>query len=196
MSVSANLASDCSMIVLPVPKPPGTAAFPPSAIGKRKSNTRCPVMKGRSIVRRSAMGRGLRTGHACVRWSAVPSSSAPIGSSTENSPVSSERIVPATAGGTSTRCTSPPSCTVPSTSPPSTASPGAAAGVKVHRRVASSVRALVPGARKSPLDSARREIGRPMPSSTEPRSPGPSSTVSGRPASSIESPTQSPVVSS
>ena len=35
-SASANLASDCSMTVLPVPKPPGTTTLPPSATGNRK----------------------------------------------------------------------------------------------------------------------------------------------------------------
>ncbi len=34
------------MTVLPVPNPPGTATLPPSATGKSRSKTRCPVMNG------------------------------------------------------------------------------------------------------------------------------------------------------
>ncbi|OPZ76931.1 MAG: hypothetical protein BWY79_01391 [Actinobacteria bacterium ADurb.Bin444] len=45
-SAAACRASDCSITVLPVPNPPGTETEPPSVMGKKKSKTRCPVMKG------------------------------------------------------------------------------------------------------------------------------------------------------
>ncbi len=56
------LASASSSTVLPVPKPPGIAALPPSAIGKSESRMRCPVISGSSEGSRSRTGRGSRTG--------------------------------------------------------------------------------------------------------------------------------------
>ena len=69
MSASHHLASWCCVIVLPVPKPPGTAAAPPLAMGNRLSMTRWPVTSGRLMASRRATGRGVRMGHFCARYS-------------------------------------------------------------------------------------------------------------------------------
>ena len=50
-------------MVLPVPKPPGTAAVPPFAIGNNVSMTRCPEIKGISIGNLFLTGRGVLIGH-------------------------------------------------------------------------------------------------------------------------------------
>ena len=69
------LASVSSSTVLPVPKPPGMAALPPSATGNRQSMTRWPVTSGSPDGSRARTGRGTRTGQswpmASSRW--VPS---------------------------------------------------------------------------------------------------------------------------
>ena len=51
---------------MPVPKPPGIAAFPPRATGNMLSRMRWPVTSGSVDGRRAATGRGVRTGQRCV----------------------------------------------------------------------------------------------------------------------------------
>ena len=46
ISASDHLAIWCWVIVFPVPKPPGTAAVPPLAMGNRVSRIRWPVTRG------------------------------------------------------------------------------------------------------------------------------------------------------
>ena len=50
-------------MVFPVPKPPGTAAAPPFAIGKSVSITRWPVISGIDAGKRSFTGLGTLIGH-------------------------------------------------------------------------------------------------------------------------------------
>src|SRR5881296_2686792 len=60
---SHHFESCCSVTVFPVPKPPGMAAVPPFAIGKRKSRTRWPVTRGIVGISRSFTGRAFRRDH-------------------------------------------------------------------------------------------------------------------------------------
>ena len=46
------------MTVFPEPKGPGTQAVPPSAMGKKASTTRCPVLIGTLGAKRLVTGRG------------------------------------------------------------------------------------------------------------------------------------------
>ena len=55
-SASHHLAICCSSTVLPVPKPPGTAAVAPRATGNRRSSARWPVTSGTEASRRGASG--------------------------------------------------------------------------------------------------------------------------------------------
>ena len=129
----------------------------------------------------------------------VPSSSVPTASSTVIArPPSSSATTPLTPGGTRIRCTMPArSSTVPSdvalahlvARPARSARRSSAAS-------RSSVGATVPARGSSPSCSARRLSGRPVPSSTEPSSPGPSSAMSGAPVASTGSSSARPVVSS
>ena len=68
------LASASSSTVLPVPKPPGMAALPPSATGNRLSRMRCPVTSGAPAGSRARTGRGTRTGQS---WPIASSRLAP-----------------------------------------------------------------------------------------------------------------------
>ena len=70
---------------MPVPKPPGTAALLPRAIGKKRSRARCPVSSGTSARRRSRTGRARRTGQWCARVISAPAMRA-TGSPTVSSP--------------------------------------------------------------------------------------------------------------
>ncbi len=64
MSASLHFASASCRIVLPVPKPPGSAARPPRATGNSVSRMRCPVIIGDSGGSRRRTGRGRRTGQS------------------------------------------------------------------------------------------------------------------------------------
>src|SRR5690349_5987373 len=92
----------CSTTVLPQPKPPGTIADPPSATGKRQSNTRWPVRNNSSQGSFDATGRGRFTGHLCIKASCEPSSSTATVSVTVYCPADTILLItPDLFGGTS-----------------------------------------------------------------------------------------------
>jgi nucleoside-diphosphate-sugar epimerase len=64
------------MTVLPVPKPPGMAAVPPLAVGKKVSMILWPVTRGVSVASLNFMGLAFRTGQVCRRVSSFSSPSA------------------------------------------------------------------------------------------------------------------------
>ncbi len=106
------LASASSSTVLPVPKPPGIAALPPSATGNRLSRMRCPVTSGAPAGSRARTGRGTRTGQS---WPMASSRRAPSGASSvqtaSNSPWRPAAAIAATrppaSGGAMHCCTRP-----------------------------------------------------------------------------------------
>ena len=69
-----DFASASSSTVLPVPKPPGIAALPPSATGNSASRMRWPVRSGAAEGSRAWTGRGSRTGQ---KWLIAASRVAP-----------------------------------------------------------------------------------------------------------------------
>src|SRR5512134_3574827 len=130
-SASHHLATCCSSTVLPVPKPPGTAAVLPRATGNSTSSTRCPVNSGSRPSSRSAYGRGRRTGQIVVIGTSTPPTDATTSSGAHGPSGRSSVTSPDTSGGTRTRCSSEPVGTVPSTAPGPTVSPADTDGVKV-----------------------------------------------------------------
>src|SRR5665647_2301575 len=123
-SASHHFATYCSSTVLPVPKPPGTAAAEPRASGNSRSSTRWPVPSGTTSSRRSRKGRGRRTGHGSTNRTARSPTSI-TGVSSAIRPAAAARVSsPETPGGQSTRCsTAPAFATTPSTAPASTRVP-------------------------------------------------------------------------
>ncbi len=155
------------MTVLPVPKPPGMIALPPSATGKNVSRMRIPVMNGVVGSSLRLYGRPVLTGHHWLIVISVPSSSRATTSSIVYEPGPTiVAMVPFTSGGTITRwITVPPSGVVPITSPPDTFWPTVATGVKSHFLDRSRALATVPRVMKSlPVSSAMTGRGRWMPS--------------------------------
>ena len=117
-SASHHFATCCSSIVLPVPKPPGTAALLPRATGKQRVED--PLageqrLAGRDPAR--APGAGRRTGQ--LRRRARPACRRPRRPAVRRRAVAGRRshsTRPRTPGGTSTRySTLPAPGTVPST---------------------------------------------------------------------------------
>src|SRR2546421_5580011 len=182
----------------PVPKPPGIAAVPPFAIGKRKSRTRWPVTSGMVGMSRSRTGRARRTGHVWTSFTCSPLSSWTTTSSTLNVPsLSWATFPPRKFGGTMIRCsTFFASCTVPTTSPGATAWPCFTFGLNLQDFSLVSPGDFTPRRMKSPITFWRIGSGRWTPSYMLPRSPGPSSTTRGAPVSRTTSPGLTPLVSS
>src|SRR3989304_3602726 len=100
MSLLENLAMLCSTTVLPVPKPPGTMAVPPSATGRSVSKTLWPVMNGTEGGSFVLKGLGTRTGHSWKRPMGLPVESVQTESSPETLPDLISVIVPDEPGGT------------------------------------------------------------------------------------------------
>ena len=191
-SASHHLATCCSRTVLPVPKPPGTAAVLPRAMGNSRSSTRCPVSSGTVASSRSRTGRARRTGQDDSSGTGVPPTTA-TGSVAATGPAARSAVTgPAAPGGTRTRCgTEPAPCTVPSRAPASRSVPSATpgAGDQAHvRRVRSGP--VVPGSSQVPAVAS----GRSSPSCTPPSRPGPRPADSGCPSRRTGAPGDRPPV--
>ncbi len=157
-------------MVLPVPKPPGTAAVPPLAMGNMVSMTRWPVMSGWEMGRRVLVGRGVRMGHfwhIFTSWVAPRSSLTVMStSSTRWGPLSAAvRTVPLRWGGTITRCSMREvSGQVAMIWPGETSSPGLARTVTSHSRSGSREGISTPEPMKAPSCSSIFPRGRCTPS--------------------------------
>jgi len=149
-----NFERLCSTTVLPVPKPPGTIADPPIAMGNRQSSTRWPVRNGMFMGSFFAKGRPCFTGDWCIILSSEPSRSRATTCSTVYSPSgATQSITPAPRGGTRIRCSMAlVSWVTPRISPPATTSPGLTRGAKPHFLSRSSATAVMPRPMKSPDD--------------------------------------------
>jgi hypothetical protein len=188
-SASHHFASCCSRTVLPVPKPPGTAAVLPRATGKSKSSTRCPVDSASVPSSRSRAGRGWRTGQDVRSGTSIPATlaTAPSGG---HGPSRTAVTVPLSRGGTMTRCSTVPAASmIPKQSPGATWSPAWTAGRQDHSR-SRPLWDVVPGASQVGAPAS----GRSSPSKTPPSNPGPSGTDSGSPSEPAGSPGRSPPV--
>ena len=188
-SASHHLASCCNRTVLPVPKPPGTAAVLPRAIGKSRSRTRWPVHSASEFSSRSRAGRRRRTGQDVRSGTSTP---ATLATALPEGHGPSRRAVtaPLNRGGTSTRCsTAPAPSMMPRQSPGPTWSPARTRGRQGHSR-SWPLWEVEPGASHAGASAS----GRSSPSKTPPSKPGSSGTDSGSPSDSAESPGRRPPV--
>ena len=191
-SASHHFAICCSIIVLPVPKPPGTAAVLPlrdrveqveDALARRERRTR---LDARSVGPGLAHGPALHERDLAGRRSAR--SVRRRRSRRRARPRSSGPPAP---GGTSTRCAmAGVSGTEPSSSPGATTWPACALGANAHVRSRGSDSAPAPPVRNAGAEASERS----MPSNTPPSSPGPSSAESGSPLPTTGSPGVRPPV--
>ena len=178
------------------------AATPPLERGKRPSMTLWPVSRGSSGRRRSAMGRGVRTGHREIMGTerSFPRESRIFATTDDalwNPAGRMESISPSSPAGTRIRCsTREVSLTDARTVPGVTTSPTLPRGVTSQVRSGSIWGTETPRVTKAPSFSRRRARGRPMPSKMEPMRPGPRAMERGPPDPVTGSPTVSPAVSS
>ena len=193
-SASHHLASASCSTVLPVPKPPGSAARPPRATGNSVSRMRWPVIIGALAGRRARTGRGVRTGHGCrIATSCVLPFAAVRRAITSSSPYSpsaaSQSSWPSTPGGTRISC-SRAAATAPRIAPVASVAPVLACGTNRKRPAAPEPRPAWIWKSSVPVS------GRSSPSKMPPSSPGPSRTERARPLPATASPGSRPVVSS
>ena len=185
-SASHHFASVSCSTVLPVPKPPGIAAWPPRATGNSVSRMRWPVIIGSSAGSRSRTGRVCRTGQ---RWKKPISRVAPspvlivqsLASGVYAPSAAMRSTVPPKSGGSRHCCLMPAPGSSPNGWPAATLSPAFTSGRNP----------IFSGALYSAVSS-----GRSSPSKMRPSRPGPSCTESADPVPCTASPGRRPVVSS
>ena len=190
-------------MVLPVPKPPGTAAVPPFAIGKRVSRIRCPVTSGTLAGKRWWVGLGIRIGHFCAsaRSLVVPSANwiVTMGSRIVYSPSAAAWITVASVrlGGTMDLCRMESVSWVSAIMDPGpTISPSFTVICVFHFFCVSRESTLTPREIYLPEALAISSRGRWIPSKMLWMIPGPRSTEMASPVPVTVSPGFSPVVSS